>query len=323
MHAVRRAHLYFGLFLLPWAVLYGITGFLFNHPTAFSDAPDRVVRQGRVGRHTDGSAARARARSRDRWSRRSTSARRTARSTRLVESEKAKYTREFAFATVKADGQDVSVLFDVTNPGGTVRSKATTPPAKAEEPAPFAIGAAKGAPKGGGKAGRGEKGAPMGDAPTHTHAPNAFPLDSPLHERVKEAVPVVLARTGFPAGDVTVTSVPDLSFHMHDGEDVARHLQRDDRHRERQPGRLRTAARRTLGPPVPHALHLAHGFPGSQNAKWFWAVVVDAMSFVMVFWGVSGLFMWWQIKATRRWGFLVLLLSAPPRPGSASACTSC
>ena len=34
------------------------------------------------------------------------------------------------------------------------------------------------------------------------------------------------------------------------------------------------------------------------------------MSFVMVFWGVSGLFMWWQIKATRRWGFLVLLLSA-------------
>jgi hypothetical protein len=33
------------------------------------------------------------------------------------------------------------------------------------------------------------------------------------------------------------------------------------------------------------------------------------MSFVMVFWGVSGIFMWWQLKATRSWGFLVLLLS--------------
>ena len=35
----RRAHLYLGLFLFPWAVLYGVTAFLFNHPTMFSDAP--------------------------------------------------------------------------------------------------------------------------------------------------------------------------------------------------------------------------------------------------------------------------------------------
>src|SRR5215212_3367202 len=39
MHAVRRTHLYLGLLLLPWAVLYGITGFLFNHPSAFADTP--------------------------------------------------------------------------------------------------------------------------------------------------------------------------------------------------------------------------------------------------------------------------------------------
>ena len=34
------------------------------------------------------------------------------------------------------------------------------------------------------------------------------------------------------------------------------------------------------------------------------------MALVMVFWGASGLFMWWQVKATRRWGFVVLLVSA-------------
>jgi hypothetical protein len=33
------------------------------------------------------------------------------------------------------------------------------------------------------------------------------------------------------------------------------------------------------------------------------------MSIVLVFWGISGLFMWWQVKATRRTGFLILLLS--------------
>jgi hypothetical protein len=30
----------------------------------------------------------------------------------------------------------------------------------------------------------------------------------------------------------------------------------------------------------------------------------------MVFWGLSGLVMWWQIKATRRAGAAVLVLSA-------------
>jgi hypothetical protein len=36
---VRRVHLYLGLFLFPWAILYGVTAFLFNHPTAFDDRP--------------------------------------------------------------------------------------------------------------------------------------------------------------------------------------------------------------------------------------------------------------------------------------------
>ena len=31
--------LQFGLLLFPWAFLYGVTAFLFNHPTVFSDQP--------------------------------------------------------------------------------------------------------------------------------------------------------------------------------------------------------------------------------------------------------------------------------------------
>lgn len=33
---IRRIHLYSGLFLLPWVLLYGMTAFLFNHPNALS-----------------------------------------------------------------------------------------------------------------------------------------------------------------------------------------------------------------------------------------------------------------------------------------------
>ncbi|MBX3469860.1 MAG: PepSY domain-containing protein [Planctomycetes bacterium] len=43
LRVVRRVHLYSGLFLVPWVLLYGVTAFLFNHPRAFADAPTIAV----------------------------------------------------------------------------------------------------------------------------------------------------------------------------------------------------------------------------------------------------------------------------------------
>jgi hypothetical protein len=34
------------------------------------------------------------------------------------------------------------------------------------------------------------------------------------------------------------------------------------------------------------------------------------MFVAMVFWGASGLLMWWQMKKLRRWGLLTLIISA-------------
>jgi hypothetical protein len=311
MHAVRRAHLYLGLFLLPWAVLYGATGFLFNHPTAFSDQPTtsfgaselagtpmEVVPKPAAVAEQVVSALNERA---------SDGAKYT-----LVEPEKAKYLREFAFATVKAGETEVSILFDVNNPAGTVRSKAApAAPPKAEEKAPFAVSGtnAKAAPAAKGPV-RHERHAPKAETPAATPA-GPLALPDPLHERVRAATPAVLERTGFPGGDVTVTSVPDLSFRMSDGAKTwlvtynARTGGVSGASADSAPPPEEMSTRRFLT-----RLHLAHGYPGGQNAKWFWAVVVDAMAFVMVFWGVSGLFMWWQLKATRAAGLIVLLLSA-------------
>ena len=56
-------------------------------------------------------------------------------------------------------------------------------------------------------------------------------------------------------------------------------------------------------------LHQVHGYTYSLGARWVWAVFVDLMSGVMVFWGISGVFMWWQIKMTRTLGWLTLLVS--------------
>lgn len=302
MHVVRRAHLYSGLFLLPWAVLYGATGFLFNHPTAFADAPtasfgprelagtpmaavprpaelaERVV-AGLNDRAPDGT----------RYA--------------LVEPEKAKWAREFAFATVKAGDTEVSLLFDVSNPRGTVRSRPAPPPPRVEAPAPFAVGAAANA--------KGGPTRPKADGVPTAGRGGPLVLADPVHERVKAAVPVVLERTGFPAGEATVTSVPDLSFLMSDGAKTWRVTYNP------MTGTVAGASADAVPPPDDLStrrfltrLHLAHGYPGGPNAKWFWAVVVDAMALVMVFWGASGLFMWWQLKAARAPGFVVLLFSA-------------
>jgi hypothetical protein len=193
LHLVRRAHMYAGLFLLPWSVLYGVTAFLFNHPTAFSDQPaasfGRAALAGTPMESPPPPAAVAEQVVAALRARTPTAA------CTLVDPDLARYTREFAFAVVRADGWETNVLVDAAGAGGSVRSR-DVPPPKVEEPAPFAVGGPAARPK--------TSGGPA----------DAVKIADPLHERVKAAVPVVLERTGFPGGDVTVTSVPDLSFLM-------------------------------------------------------------------------------------------------------------
>jgi hypothetical protein len=297
MQTIRRMHLYFGLLLFPWAVLYGVTAFLFNHPSAFADAPtstfgpDALV--GTPFEHRPGARDLA-----------------EASIAKLNEKQKpatpyslageAKFVREFAFATVKAEEWTVSVLIDVKTGSGTVRSQPTRERVEPEK-APFATAQSVAA---GERAGRGPRadGAPRGSG-------GSLKLDAPFAESIRASIPAILERTGFPPGDATVTSVPDVQFPILAG------------------GRVWTATfnpmtgvisgTATDAKPVNELgwrrfllrLHTAHGYPGETNAKWYWAVVVDVMAFVMCFWGLSGLAMWWQLKAQRKLGFALLALS--------------
>jgi hypothetical protein len=56
-------------------------------------------------------------------------------------------------------------------------------------------------------------------------------------------------------------------------------------------------------------LHLARRYSPGFDIRWVWALLVDTMFVSMVFWGCSGLMMWWQIKRTRLVGGGVLLAS--------------
>jgi hypothetical protein len=57
-------------------------------------------------------------------------------------------------------------------------------------------------------------------------------------------------------------------------------------------------------------LHQLHGYPESVSARWLWSAFADATGMTMVFWGVSGLIMWWQMKPTRVLGIAGLSLAA-------------
>jgi hypothetical protein len=292
MHVVRRLHMYLGLFLFPWALLYGVSGFLFNHPTAFSEQKTATFGQSDLEGTPLADVP-------------SPTVQAQAVVTKLNERLKpetayklggeATYTRDFAFALVKVDGQTINILFDVKTGGGTVRlappQSAKTEPVKA----PFAVG--KSLP-------------PKGNVAPLIVTSEGILLANPLHERVKATVPVVMERTGFPTGEVTVTSVPDIAFPIEaDGQvwtatyspmtgSVSGKLA--DNEEKPSTGWRQFVLR----------LHTAHGYPGEANVRWYWAFIVDVMSLVLVFWAGSGLFMWWQIKASRRLGLVLLVLSA-------------
>ncbi len=286
---LRRAHLYAGLLMLPWVLLYGVTAFLFNHPSAFSDQPtatfDRAALRGTpmerppTPRETAEQVVAA--------LREQTPAAGYA----LADPDGATFTREFAFATVKTDELEISVLLEATGGGGTIRAKPVTPPKPAGPPAPFAVGRE------------------LFAAPKPTGG-NGLKLPDTMADRVKAAVPTILEKAGFPTGEVTVTSVPDVSFRMTAGDQIWRVTYGpmagsvSGKLADQEPPPDPVSTRRFLT-----RLHSAHGYPFETNSRWAWAVIVDVMAVIMLFWGFSGLFMWWQVKATRRWGAVVLLVS--------------
>lgn len=292
MHYIRRGHLYFGLFLFPWVMLYGVTAFLFNHPSAFPDQP--VYPFGPAD--TAGTPLEALP---------TPAEQAEAVVAQLNEKQKpatpyiaaaadADYaTRDFIFGTVRSGTRTFSVIFYLGNGSGTIRE--TTPPAPGEK-APFNTGKVA-APRGMG----------MKSAGDHKHG-DGVKLENSITDRFKATVPILLERFGLPPGDVSVTNAPDVKFPVEaDGKTwIATYAPLSNSVVGVEPQFEGTGLsfRRFL-----LRMHLAHGYPGETNAKWFWAIIVDVMAAIMCFWGLSGLLMWWQIKATRRWGFATLAVS--------------
>jgi hypothetical protein len=56
--------------------------------------------------------------------------------------------------------------------------------------------------------------------------------------------------------------------------------------------------------------HFRHGYTQAYAASITWAVMVDLVIVALVFWVLSGLWMWWEIKPARAWGAVFGLAGA-------------
>lgn len=270
LRLIRRGHLFTGLFMTPWVFLYGVSGFLFNHPEAFSDREVRSFgRTESAGTGLDDfpGAATIAARVIE-----AVNARSSDRALGLIEPEAATFTRD-VIATIKGDGGEYRIQLALDSGRGTV---SPVRPKKA----------------------RIEDGAVGG----------RVELTDPARDRLSRAIPALAAKLGLNPKTASVKSAPDvvfgaesrgktyrLAYNLQTGV-VTSHEDGEESEGPTTRGFLTQ-------------LHKTRTFPGRVNSRWIWAVGVDATSALMVLWGLSGLLMWWQIKLTRKWGLLVLAAS--------------
>jgi hypothetical protein len=261
--------------MAPWVFLYGVTGFLFNHPDAF---PDREVRA--IGRRELAGTSLAGLPSPVDLAARvirglSASEGREARSDfRLVRPEDVAYSRDL-IASAVGDGREHSIQLDLATGTGTIRSTA----GRGQQPGLRFVGG------------------------------SVVKMDDPPLDRIRRGLPLILARRGLTCDGVSIRTSPDLVFAMEAGGRTWRVSY------NLQSGAVSVRPDDTDGDALTTRsfltrLHLARTYPSRRDARWFWAMAVDLMSATMVFWGASGVLMWWQLKALRRSGAVVLLASS-------------
>jgi|694.fasta_scaffold02076_7 hypothetical protein len=317
---IRRCHLYLGLFLAPWALLYGFTGYLFNHPTHFSDRGLREISRGTLrecgydGRLADPQIAAAEVIER-------LNARFPDVKLQLAARPEAKYVGDFFFAVANGSEKTYQLLIRRDGGGGTyldstVAPKPTGPTARfivnplIVNPLtvnPLTVNPLTVNPR---AAAAGESVSIKSTAEIAPPEPLKIALGAAA--QVEAILPELAQRLDLPGLDQSfrLTSAPQLQFNAssegemwivkYDSFQGAVSAEWFDPASPVEPLSWRSYLLR---------LHTAHGYSGIYEARWFWAMIVDAMSFVMIFWAVSGIWMWWQIKRLRMIGLGMVAVS--------------
>ncbi|MFO0943406.1 MAG: hypothetical protein U0930_21945 [Pirellulales bacterium] len=294
---VRRSHLYLGLLLCPWALLYGMTAYLFNHPSHFSDSNLRAFSSDvleQAGFNGVKSPDELASRVIDGLNERFPDSKLT-----LNHQHPVRFVGDYFFASARTDTKLVQMLIFRNGSGGSVREQIEQ--MKDDKPAaPFAIS---------GKS----KPTSTTDSQANIDAlSQPLKLDAGIDKVVEKALPEIARQIGYSeiATTLKLTSVPALEFvaNSHETDWKVRY---DSLNGTVSASLMDASAashefgwRRYL-----LRMHTTHGYPGEVSPRFYWAIVVDTMAAVMIFWGLSGIVMWWQLKRLRFWGGVAIASS--------------
>ena len=286
---IRRIHLFSGLFMLPWVLLYGFTALLFNHPTYMRGSDTSIdsfhvpLAEADLNSELTSQILSA------------IQEQRPDISLKLVSDGASSFTRQ-AVASYETEELDVSVVLDLNSGHGYVRKSEKRSNPNSDNPSA-------------------EKGESLA-----TGLP--LEVESSFDQQMTSAMRRTLEPMGVETGRLRLRSIPTFEFEgWVDGEKKRFRFAQQRRRREESNsgatgvfrGKLSVVGenpRELSARSFLLRLHMAHGYPVERNARWFWAICVDAMFASMCFWGLSGVVMWWQIKRTRKLGLILLLLSA-------------
>lgn len=277
---VRRAHLYLGLLLVPWVVLFGISGFLFNHTgTTFGGATRELARFSpaearRITSFTPVDPAQLAA---DAVRQLNEAAQGGAGKYTLADPGGAYFSANVGFSGRTTNGA-LNVSLNLADGGAALTTQAGAAP-KQTKPA-FADQQVRLA---------GLDFAALGEQAGLLVKAAGLSMDGSMTPR---------ARTG-----------PELRFMVQDAEG-RRWNAVCDLAQGRLSGRAADDESGLNFYSAVTRLHKTHHYPDHVGARFFWVLLADGLALTMVFWGISGLIMWWQIKPTRVLGVLAVSVAA-------------
>ncbi|MEW4486600.1 PepSY domain-containing protein [Thalassoglobus sp. JC818] len=271
MQLIRRIHLYSGLLLLPWVLLYGITGAMYNHQWLFPEVAMQPLSEEVIATTPmkefptpEGFAQQVV----------DTLQAATPQSEILLaENSRAEFTGDLLFE-VFANGERHVVHIDPV----TQESHLVTFPENPETPVPVI-----------------------------EDLQSFIKIDNDPHVSALNSVRPLLDEAGITSGNpkpfgwaklnflATVDGeLARVTYVLKDGHVDVTHYNGDDGFTPRA---------------FFMRLHTSHGQSPHWNGRSLWSLFVDTMAIAMVTWALSGVLMWWQIKRTRWIGAALLLIS--------------
>ncbi|WP_241759355.1 PepSY domain-containing protein [Pyxidicoccus parkwayensis] len=275
MKLIRRTHMYLGLLLFPWLLVFGISGVLFNHPNVGEDVAERALSSEQLRTLTGFEPVEPAAVARAVIAKLNAEA--DGSGYQLDDGFESRYSG-FTVLTAPGEGVNHILILDLKDGTGSLATRGTSSPQQSVV-APFA-------------------GATV-PLPEHSMAA--------VEAKMAGLLPKLNVEAKTPPRS-SPRGVPELRFRMMDAQqrlwNVTYHLGTG-----KVDGRIADAPRVFSVNELLTKLHVLHHYPLDFGFVWLWALFADLTGLMIVFWAVSGLVMWWQMKPTRVLGVVSISLA--------------